>query len=62
MIKLFAILTVLAALPVSALAEQVQLSKSSGIHCAKDTVDSPYTTSAPAAAVTGSSNDATIAQ
>ena len=42
MIKLFAILTVLAALPVSALAEQVHISKNSAIHCAKDTADKAF--------------------
>lgn len=42
MFKLFAIFTALTALPVSALAEQVPLTKSAGIHCAKDSADQPY--------------------
>lgn len=61
MIKLFAILTVLAALPVSALANQVQLSNSAGIHCAKDSLDNAYTAPAPVA-VQGTTGDAIIAQ
>ena len=61
MIKLFAILTVLAAMPFSAVAEQVSVSKSAAIHCTKDTMDNPYASAAPVAAVTGT-NDATIAQ
>ncbi len=36
MIKLFAILTVIAALPVSALAYEVPLAKNSAIHCGAD--------------------------
>ena len=61
MIKLFAILTVLAALPVSALAEMTTVSNAAGIHCTKDVVDSAY--SAPVAvAAAPVSADATIAQ
>jgi hypothetical protein len=60
MMKLFAILTVLAALPVSALAEQVPLSKSAGIHCAKDALDHVYT--APIAAGAASTQDAQVAR
>ncbi len=62
MIKLFAILTVLAALPVSALAEQVQLSKNSGIHCAKDAQDNAYTAPVSVAAAPASSGDAQVAR
>jgi|NOAtaT_7_FD_contig_21_1825966_length_531_multi_5_in_0_out_0_2 hypothetical protein len=61
MIKLFAILTVLAALPVSALAEQVQISKSAGIHCTKDAADVPFVRSAADAQVV-KSGDAAVAQ
>lgn len=61
MIKLFAILTVLAALPVSALAEQVQLSKNSAIHCSKDAADSAYTV-VRSAAVSAQSGDAKVAR
>lgn len=60
MIKLFAIFTVLAAMPVSALAEQVALAKPAAIHCAKDALDSAYT--APLVAVTTNTGDAQIAR
>lgn len=42
MFKVFAILAVLAAFPMSALAEQVPLTKNAGIHCAKDAADQAY--------------------
>ena len=61
MIKLFAILVVLAALPFYAVAEQVQTTKSAGIHCTKDAPDSPYTSSAPVAAAPAA-NEAQIAR
>ena len=59
MIKLFAILTVLASIPFSALADQVPVSKPSAIHCTKDEQDNAY--AAPAPIINAQPVNATIA-
>lgn len=62
MIKLFAILTVLAALPVSALAEQVPLAKNAAIHCTAPVADSAYTAATGVASGAAAAAEAQIAR
>lgn len=62
MIKLFAILTALAVLPVSALAGQNVETPNIAKNCGADKVDSPYAQAPTITSVAKQTDDATIAR